>query len=360
MFGDPRAVGRNRTGKALTSPAARVGALCLALALATVYVEYRALPALVPRPVTARYVVEHDFLRIHLGVLHHTIGDPWRFRLLSEWAAEGFRKAADALGFSHPAVAGFLTFRVLQNALIFALAWLYYRRLGASRLAAALGLGLTAWAFTQSLLHAYLAFNTYGDIAFYLAAALLILDRRYALIVPLTILAAVNRETSGLIPLMLLAEGIRQGRTTQTGKRALTYGAAALAAFAATYGAVRLAVGPGSYFIYGNGHHPGFDMLGYNVGRGETWDTLFRTVTFVPLLALAAFRSWPPALKAFGIALAPAWLVIHFFTGVIAESRLVLVPFVLVAVPGLLAGLASAPAGSGGWRGTPRPGRTRP
>ena len=235
----------------------------------------------------------------------------------------------------------FLSFRVLQNFAIFVLSWIYYRRLGSTRIASALGLGLVAWAMTQSLLHAALAFNTYTDIAFYVAAALLIMDRRYVWIVPLTVLAALNRETSGLIPVMLIAYAIWLGHRTPEGRRALRLGLASLVAFGAAIAILRVAVGPAA-LILGDGHHPGFDIFGYNVGRGLTWDYLFRTVNILPLLALATVRRWPPALKAFGIAVVPAWLAIHFFSAVMAETRLILVPLVLVFVPGVLAGLSAA------------------
>ncbi|HEX8075307.1 MAG TPA: hypothetical protein VF545_10040 [Thermoleophilaceae bacterium] len=324
----------------IPKPAVLVAALALGLSLATVYVEYRGLLDL-SLGASPRAYIEHDVLAAHRAVLDGVVGDPWRFRLLSDWGAEGFLRLARAVGFDQPGVAGFLTFRVLQNTLIFVLAWLYYRRLGATRAAAALGLGLVAWAMTQSLLHAGLAFNTYGDVVFYLAAALLILDRRYAWIVPLAVLAAVNRETSGLIPVMLVAHALWIGRRTPEGRRALRLGLTALAAFAATYGIVRLAVGPAD-LILGNGRHPGFEIFEYNVGRGLTWDNLFRTVNILPLLAVAAWRSWPPALRAFGLAIVPAWLLIHVFSGVLAESRLLLVPLVMVFVPGVLAGLDSS------------------
>jgi hypothetical protein len=44
-------------------------------------------------------------------------------------------------------------------------------------------------------------------------------------------------------------------------------------------------------------------------------------------------------LKAFGIAVVPAWIVIHLFTAVLSETRLLLVPFALVLVPGALLAL---------------------
>jgi hypothetical protein len=207
-----------------------------------------------------------------------------------------------------------------------------------------LGLGLLAWSMSESLLHVQMSFNTYTDIALYLAAALLILDRRYAWIVPLSIAAALNRETGGLIPVMLIAVGIAYGLRTEDGRRAVRIGAIALAAFAVTYGAIRLAVGP-SYYILGNGHHPGFDMLKYNLGRGITYDFVFQTVNIVPLLAALSWRRWPVELKAFAIAVVPAWLAIHLFTAVLAETRLLLVPYALALLPGALLALREpAPA----------------
>lgn len=319
-------------------PGVPVAALIAVLTVATVYVEFIALLDL-SHGASATHYVEHDALRTHEAILHARIGDPWRFRLLTEWGVDGVLRATRALGLPHPVAVAFLGFRMLQNALIFALGWVYYRRLGARRFVAAVGLALVAWSFTQALLHAGLAFNSYSDVAFYLLAALLIMDGRYAWIVPLTVLAALNRETAGLIPLMLLAHGWRLGRRTAEGRRAALLGAAALAAFGATIAIVRVAVGPAD-LILGNGHHPGFDMFGYNVFRGLTWNYLFQTLNVVPLLAVAALPSWPRTLRAFGLAIAPIWLLVHVFTGVLAESRLVLVPMVLVFVPGVLAALS--------------------
>jgi hypothetical protein len=39
----------------------------------------------------------------------------------------------------------------------------------------------------------------------------------------------------------------------------------------------------------------------------------------------------------FAIAVVPLWIALHFFLAVVAETRLMLVPHVLVFVPGALA-----------------------
>jgi hypothetical protein len=314
-------------------------ALVVILALATVYVQYRGLleDSAGRDP---RQFIEVDLAKRHDVVLNHTAGDPWRYRLLSEWVAEGARRGARAAGFSQPAVVGFLSFRVLQNLAIFGLMWAFLRRLGIGWYESLFGLGLLAWSFTQALLFQAMSFNTYSDILFYLAAALLIMGRRWWWILPLTAVATVNRETSGLIPLMLMAMAWPLGWRSEEGRRALRIGALSLVAFAATYGLLRWAVGP-AFFIVPQGHDPGSELFAYNVARGTTYDLVFQTVNILPFLALLAWRLWPPELKAFGVAIAPGWIAIHVFTSVLAESRLLLVPVALVFVPGALAGLGS-------------------
>lgn len=315
-------------------------ALVVLLALATVYVQYRGL-LVDSAGRDPKQFIEVDLRDRHDAVLDHTVGDPWRYRLLSEWGAEGALELADAAGFSQPAVVGFLGFRVLQNLAIFAFMWLLLRRLGFGWYESLFGLGLLAWGFTQALFHQAMSFNTYGDIAFYLGAALLILNRRWWWIVPLTVAAALNRETSGLIPVMLIAMAWPLGWRSEQGRRAIRIGAIALVAFAATYGIVRAAVGS-SFFIVPNGQDPGRELFEYNVGRGMTWDFVFQTVNILPLLALIAVRRWPAELRAIGVAIVPAWIGIHLFTSVLAESRLLLVPLALVFIPGALAGLTGA------------------
>jgi hypothetical protein len=170
------------------------------------------------------------------------------------------------------------------------------------------------------------------------------LARRHWWIVPIAVLAGLNRETGGLIPVMLLAWAVAVGIGTPEGRRAARIGVVSLAAFAATYGLVRLAVG-GAEYVLADGNHPGFEMLDYNVTRGVTWDNLFQTVSVVPLLAAMSFRRWPRELTAFAVAIVPAWMVIHLFTAVLAETRLILVPYTLVLVPAAL--LALDRVGSG-------------
>jgi hypothetical protein len=315
-------------------------ALVVGLTAATVFVQYRGLrivglPGLGPDELLTQW----DLAR-NRSVLEGTAGDPWNYRLLSEWVAERFYEGARELGSDKPEKIGFLAFRVVQNIAIFWLAWVFLRRLRFTRSAAALGLGLIAWAMTQSLYDTGLAFNTYTEIAAYLAAGLLLLDRRWAWIVPLSALAALNRETSGLIPVMAFAVAAIDGLRTPAGRGGAIYAGAALVAFVAVVAAVRLGRGPAEIIEVHHGKRPGESLFYFNLTRGVTWEMMFRTLNVVPFIALAGLDRWPRELKAFGLAVIPVWIVAHTVGAVLAESRLLLVPYVLVLVPGALFAVA--------------------
>ena len=315
-------------------PPALVVALVVTLAAGTAFVQYRQLAHVIPNVSSVAYLQVFE-RGTHEATIEGQGTDPGEYRLLSEWGAEAGLETARTLGFHRPYVVGFEAFRVIQNLVIFAALWILLRRFRFDRLAATLGLGLLAWAMTQGLHNSGLAFNTYGDLAFYLIAAVLILDRRYIWIVPLSVLAALNRETSGLIPVMLLAVAAAQGVHTDSGRRALKYGGLALAGYAITIATVRLIVGSAPLYepFY---LRPGIDFLSFNLRSGLTWEYLFRTLNVVPIIALAGVRRWPRELKAFALAIVPVWVLAHLFASILAETRLLLVPYAVVFIPGAL------------------------
>src|SRR5437588_3059084 len=98
---------------ALARPRVYVPALIALLAGATVYVQYIGL--IDESPLPQHVFLQQDLLQRHKDVLDAVVGDPWRFRLLSEWGAEACLRVARALGAGEPAAVGFLAFRVLQN-----------------------------------------------------------------------------------------------------------------------------------------------------------------------------------------------------------------------------------------------------
>jgi hypothetical protein len=300
------------------------------LSLMTVFVQVKSLGR--------AYLLGEQVLR-HEAVIKGMADAPYQYRVLSDYLVEGWRLLFQQYGLPQPTLSAFIGFRVLQNFVLFLLAAFYYQALGLRLYPRLLGLMLLAWGMTHALYDSDLAFNTYSDSIFYLAAALAILRQRDWLIVPLIVLAAFNRETSGLIPLLLLAaryKDIHQKRANA--KTSALIVVLSLTAYVLIFVGLRQGFGPHP-FALPYGRHPGLELLWYNLGRPITWVQLFATFGLLPGLAFMARRHWPPALTAFCWTLVPAWVGLHLLFGVIAETRLLLVPLALIVVPGTLAGL---------------------
>jgi hypothetical protein len=295
--------------------------------LMTVVVQVRAL---------GQAYVEREQWDRHLAIIQQTARDPYQYRVFSAYLLEGVLRILTALECPHPVLAGMIGFRIAQNMLLFLLAALYYQALGCRTVHVLLGLSLLAWGMTQALYDSDLAFNTYSDVIFYLAAGLVLLQKHDGWIIPITVLAAFNRETSGLIPFMVVAAHYQDLKyTRRNAKPVILVAASALAVYLIIFGGLRYLFGPRLLSVPYE-HQPGFDLLCYNLGRPKTWMQLFATLSLLPFLAILSFQRWHPLLRAFFWTVVPIWFVIHAFGSVMAESRLFLVPLALIFVPGTL------------------------
>lgn len=268
-------------------------------------------------------------------------GNPFQYRIFSEWVVEGFIQALKSTSFPYPSATAFLGVRLLQNLLIFLVAAYYYKKLGLTTYGAILGLAILAWSMTQALYAADLQFNTYSDVLFYLLAGLAIAYRRYLWIIPIIVLAALNRETSGLIPFMLIADQLQIRPTLNAPRRNLTIAGIALVLYAAIFIGLRIAYGPQELLVP-YGHHIGMELFTYNLSPNQnlpaTLIEVFGVLSVLPILAILSMRRWPDLLTRFFWTVVPLWFLIHLFASVIAESRLLLVPMALVFIPGTLLG----------------------
>ena len=269
----------------------------------------------------------------HLALLSGTAGNPWQYRVFSAWMVEAVHHAFDLLHVPHSLIAACLAVRVGQETLMFAVAWVYWRALGVAAHPALVGIAILGWSVSYANYGSDFQFNTYFDVLFYLLAGLAVVRGRWMWIVPITLLAALNRETSGFIPLLPLAAAWREAPEVRA--RAIRVTAISLAVYAVVFVALRWAYGH-QELIVPYGHRPGLDLLSYNLRRARTWVQLGGTLSIVPILSLLTYRSWPRTLRAFGWLLVPAWVAIHWVIAVMAETRLLLVPMALVLVPGAL------------------------
>lgn len=283
-----------------------------------------------------------DQHRHYLDMLDGSAGNPSQYRVLPAWLQWALLSVTAALGVPNHFAVSFIALRVLEDSAVFVLAFAYYRKLGLSVPHAFLGMSLLAWGMSYGHHNTDLRFDTYLDVSFYLAAALCLLSGREVWVLPLVGVAALNRETSGLIPFLVLAHAWANERLT---RREVALAAGALALWAAVFAALHLAYPPQRLIVPDGAAGLGWPLLVFNATRVLTPVQLFAVLGIVPLLALAGWRRWPPVLRAFAWALVPVWLVVHAFAAVVAEARLFLVPQALVFVPGALF-LAQASGGA--------------
>jgi hypothetical protein len=306
-----------------------LGAAAILLSLATVYIQVN--------DVTLHFLrVQQD--KVHQEMMEGIAGNPWQYRILADWMIDLLIRFAGRLGISRPEVSTFIAFRFLQCVLIFLVAGIYYRKLGLPLFANLLGLSILAWGLSYSLYNSDLSFNVYFDIVFYIIAAILIMDKKFIWVLPLMLLAAFNRETSGLIPFMLISFAYFGDDRKNTLKPAIFYAMGCLVIFGGIFFGLRLYYGD-QPFLTANGYYPGLGLFAMNILNGITWEQLLITLGIIPGLAIIAYRSWPTSLKIFFWTVVPAWFLVHFFAAIITETRLLLVPQALIFIPAALFGI---------------------
>ncbi len=261
--------------------------------------------------------------------------NPWQYRVFSMWVLEAVIQVYEGVLPGKPAILPYLFLHYLQIVLIFYLCIWYIRLLGIQNYyLIACGLSIIGFCMANSYFKSDLSFNTYFDIAFYLLAAILIIKKQVLWIIPLTLVAALNRETSGFIPFMLLAPYSAEALKNTPRQGWLIVGAS-LVLFVSVFVAVRLFYGfqPGLGI---NGMSSPRDFLVFNLTFFRLYPLLIGTLGIVPIIVLFGLRDLPPLLRSWFWLIVPAWFIIHFIKSNAMETRLFLVPQILIFVPALL------------------------
>jgi hypothetical protein len=274
-------------------------------------------------------------LRRHREVVEGRSFDPWQYRIFGDYLVAAVIKAARWLGVGSVEIRSFALVRLAQNFLIFIVAAVYWGRLGLRRMHTLVALAFLAWGISYSGYGSGLAFSTYFDVLFYLLAAIIILSGRYFWLIPVMVLAAINQETSGLIPFMLAAVALKPPAGQKLNRKVLTIAGICLLIYVLEYGLLRLVFGLRELSTP-YGEELGFNLVVFNLTSAKTYSFVFATLSIVPLVALFYWKRWPEILKRFFWAVVPVWLGVHLFLGVLAESRLLLVPQVVVFLPAAL------------------------
>ncbi|MBX2895924.1 MAG: hypothetical protein KF763_10810 [Cyclobacteriaceae bacterium] len=238
----------------------------------------------------------------------------------------------------------FIGFRFVQHLTIFWLSFLFLSHFVKSKSLVLLGLMLITLFMGNAVMDSDLAFNSYMDVILYLCAGLVIVKKYSGWWIALvTFIGAFNRETSLLIPVLYFFSEFnwlhwkKPISALLENKKTIAISAVSVIAFLIVFVSIR------SYY----GYQPqtewrvpaGLPMLKLNLVSAasvKTYNEMFGVFGFLPIWFVIIFRRVPKALQIFFIALVPAWFGVHLISVVAYQSRLFLVPTLLVFLPAVL------------------------
>jgi len=242
----------------------------------------------------------------------------------------------------------FIFFRFFEHLLIYYLAWKLWHFFVKSKWLIFFGLNFLALALGNAVTVADLSFNTYMDIIFYLVTANVIVHKKNpALLIFITILAAFNRETGILIPALYFISqtDFTKFRFQKINVKDISFPPAKTWIFTAVLYIIFIAifVGLRNHF----GYRPqqvwkamaGLPMLKLNLMSAvgvKAFMELIGTFAVIPLLILYKFKSFPYLLKKWFLFMVPVWFAVHYVSVVAYQTRLFMVPFVIIMLPMLL------------------------
>lgn len=307
--------------------------------------------------------------------------NPWQYRVLSPYMVEGvmwmYNKTIDKvfpieekLHFNIESTSGtneetaqfvelmqtpgamkymlvFILFRFMQHFLIFYLVWRLWQHFVDNKWLILLGISFLALAFGNAVNAADLSFNTYTDISLYLMTALLIMNKRNPLwLLPITILAAFNRETGLLIPALYFIShtdfsrfNIRNPFKT-IGYPKLPTWLLTIALYVIYF---TIFIGLRMHFGYQEQQtwkvESGLPMLKLNLMSAvgmKAYLELIGTFAVIPFIVLYTFKRYPLLLKVWFLFMVPLWFAVHYLSVVAYQTRLFMVPMILIIMPMML------------------------
>lgn len=242
----------------------------------------------------------------------------------------------------------FILFRFTEHVFIFYLAWRLWNYFVKSKWLIFFGINFLALALGNAVTAADLSFNTYLDIIFYLVTAnLIVYNKNKAWLFLIVPLSAFNRETALLIPaLYFISEtdftgfSLKKSGLTNISsppKKVWVNTIILYLIFFAIFFAIR------SYY----GYRPqqvwkakaGFEMLKLNLFSAvaaKSYFELIGTFGVIPFIILYKFKLFPHLLKKWFVFLVPIWFAVHYVSVVTYQTRLFMVPIILIFMPMML------------------------
>lgn len=286
----------------------------------------------------------------HQSIITGNANEPYRYRILSNWALQV------VFDFTHPVSPPHWTdeyrsmyektalgFRVAQNFLIFLLTIKYLATLGFSYSTRFVGVALLSFAMGFAFYQANLSFYTYTEVALLLLAGILINMKRDWWVLPVTVIATLNREGAIFIPIMYFINRVSEFEWRTNPKTKISTYKVLLPPILSALFFVFVSIGL-RYFIgqsatysesrYGN-VYPGIELFYLNVVNRNTWIGLTQMYG-VLFMTLAFIKHWTKSLKWHLLFFAIPWFLAVFIFGSADETRLFLAPLVMVFIPAAL------------------------
>ena len=287
------------------------------------------------RAATGHDALAAEQMYYHRWVMDETSSahrDHRHYRILPNYVMEGFMlltrgSRADP---SPPLI--FFWGRWMVDFLIFVLAALFYRRLGLPRAAVFLGLIILAWVIYPMRYGCLLSHATFLDAAFYLLAGLALAGGRPFLVIPISLLAILNKETALLIPLLPFLAVWNPRHPWRWPRREMLLSLGCLVLALGAFLGLRAWLGWQP--LLKPHDQPGWDFVARNFWQDPSgWRHLFYTMGLMPLLALAGLRAAPSLLRHLFWSVAPLWMVVHTVIAWWSETRVFLPALALAVIP---------------------------
>ncbi len=242
----------------------------------------------------------------------------------------------------------FVFFRFIEHLFIFYLAWKLWSHFVKSKWLIFLGINFLALALGNAVTVADLSFNTYMDIILYLLTAnIIVFNKNKNWILPIALVAAFNRETAILIPALFFISqtdftsfsfknfNLKTIQFPQKSTWLVTI--AAYVIFFSIFIGLRIHFGYREQQIWKV--PAGLPMLQLNLLSAvalKAYMELIGTFAVIPLIILYNFKQFPHLLKKWFLFLTPIWFFVHYLSVVAYQTRLFMVPFILIMLPMML------------------------
>lgn len=242
----------------------------------------------------------------------------------------------------------FVFFRFIQHFIIFCLVWRLWKYFVSNNWLILFGISFLALAFGNAVAAADLSFNTYTDIILYTLTALLILYNWNPLwLFPITIAAAFNRETGLLMPALYFISqtdftkfdfkkfNIKDISFPQLKTWLIT--AILYVIFISIFIGLRVHFGYREQQVWKV--PAGLPMLKLNLFSAvgfKAYLELIGTFAILPLIIIYKFKPFPHLLKKWFLFLVPLWFLVHYVSVVAYQTRLFMVPMILIMLPMIL------------------------